>query len=102
MFVKNCDVNMAEKLRYPIGKNKKKRKKVQLKSPLEDLEAVDGNTDNITVTSTESADNSAPSTSERTDREEVFHPVKCSVCNTEVGVYDEDEVYHFFNVLASH
>ncbi|GFS56071.1 e2F-associated phosphoprotein [Trichonephila inaurata madagascariensis] len=33
---------------------------------------------------------------------EVFNPVRCSVCNTEVGVYDAEEIYHFFNVLASY
>ncbi|XVF01755.1 hypothetical protein REPUB_Repub04eG0116500 [Reevesia pubescens] len=32
---------------------------------------------------------------------EIFKPVCCSVCSTEVGVIDEDEVYHFFNVLPS-
>ncbi|XP_020573082.1 E2F-associated phosphoprotein [Phalaenopsis equestris] len=31
----------------------------------------------------------------------VFHPVCCSVCSTEVGVFDKDEVYHFFNVIPS-
>ncbi|KAG9441961.1 hypothetical protein H6P81_017815 [Aristolochia fimbriata] len=30
----------------------------------------------------------------------IFKPVCCLVCSTEVGVLDEDEVYHFFNVLA--
>ncbi|KAI4328591.1 hypothetical protein L6164_020931 [Bauhinia variegata] len=30
-----------------------------------------------------------------------FKQVCCSVCLTEVGVIDEDEVYHFFNVLPS-
>ena len=34
--------------------------------------------------------------------EDVYNPVKCSVCNTEVAVYDADEIYHFFNVLASY
>ena len=34
--------------------------------------------------------------------DDVYHPVVCTVCNSEVGVYDSDEVYHFFNVLASH
>jgi len=34
--------------------------------------------------------------------DDVYHPVVCSVCNSEVGVYDKDEVYHFFNVLASY
>ncbi|OMO62418.1 E2F-associated phosphoprotein [Corchorus olitorius] len=32
---------------------------------------------------------------------ETFKSVCCSVCSTEVGVIDEDEVYHFFNVLPS-
>ena len=32
----------------------------------------------------------------------VYHPVVCSVCSSEVAVYDSDEVYHFFNVLASY
>lgn len=27
-------------------------------------------------------------------------PVACNHCNTEVGVMDEDEVYHFVGVLA--
>ncbi|KAF6172313.1 hypothetical protein GIB67_024935 [Kingdonia uniflora] len=30
---------------------------------------------------------------------EVLRPVCCSVCSTEVGVRDKDEVYHFFNAL---
>jgi len=32
---------------------------------------------------------------------ETIKQVCCSVCSTEVGVIDEDEVYHFFNVLPS-
>ncbi|GFP83027.1 e2f-associated phosphoprotein [Phtheirospermum japonicum] len=32
---------------------------------------------------------------------ETFKRVCCSVCSTDVGVIDEDEVYHFFNVLPS-
>lgn len=32
---------------------------------------------------------------------EIYHPVRCTECNTEVGVYDKDEIYHFFNILAS-
>lgn len=35
-------------------------------------------------------------------KEDVYNPVRCSVCNTEVAVYDADEIYHFFNVLASY
>ena len=32
---------------------------------------------------------------------DLYYPVRCTHCNTEVAVYDNDEVYHFFNVLAS-
>ncbi len=33
--------------------------------------------------------------------EEVFHPVSCGECDHPVGVYDADEVFHFFGVIAS-
>ncbi|XP_047179703.1 E2F-associated phosphoprotein [Vigna umbellata] len=46
--------------------------------------------------------------SERFDRNdtdsintETFKQVCCSVCTTEVGVMDQDEIYHFYNVLPS-
>ncbi|XP_050275489.1 uncharacterized protein LOC126717687 [Quercus robur] len=32
---------------------------------------------------------------------ETLKKVSCSACSTEVGVIDEDEVYHFFNALPS-
>ncbi len=31
--------------------------------------------------------------------EQVLHPVRCRQCGVEVAVYDQDEVYHFFNVI---
>jgi len=34
-------------------------------------------------------------------KQELFNPVKCAMCQTKVGVFDTDEVYHFFNVLAT-
>lgn len=37
-----------------------------------------------------------------TSNEDRYNPVRCSVCNTEVAVYDSDEIYHFFNVIASY
>ncbi|RWS26777.1 E2F-associated phosphoprotein-like protein [Leptotrombidium deliense] len=33
---------------------------------------------------------------------ETYHSVKCTVCGTQVAVYDKDDVYHFFNVLSSY
>ncbi|ESW14759.1 hypothetical protein PHAVU_007G015100 [Phaseolus vulgaris] len=32
---------------------------------------------------------------------ETFKQVCCSACSTEVGVIDQDEIYHFYNVLPS-
>ena len=36
------------------------------------------------------------------DPEEYYNPVACDTCKTEVAMYDKDEIYHFFNVVASH
>ena len=36
------------------------------------------------------------------EKEDLFHPVSCKICQTEVGVFDSDELFHFFNVIASH
>ena len=33
--------------------------------------------------------------------DERYREVTCETCRTVVGVMDEDEVYHFFNVFAS-
>lgn len=34
--------------------------------------------------------------------DDFFHPVYCQVCATQVGFCDEDELYHFNNVLSSY
>ncbi|KAG8449517.1 hypothetical protein GDO86_016239 [Hymenochirus boettgeri] len=77
MFVMNCSVNKEEVLRFPdqISKKNNRRDRKKITNP--------------------------PAQSE-TETMEVYHPVKCNECSTEVGVYDKDEIYHFFNVLASH
>lgn len=74
MFVMNCTVDFKELLKYPQVNNKRKRKK-QKSSATQDTSS---------------------------ETEDKFHPVKCNECNTVVGVYDTDEIYHFFNVLASY
>ncbi|XP_068802531.1 E2F-associated phosphoprotein [Struthio camelus] len=76
MFVMNCSVNKDEILKYR-KKLKKRNKKMR---------------------------HSKESTSIQSNQEEeeVYHPVMCTECSTEVAVMDKDEVFHFFNVLASH
>ena len=44
---------------------------------------------------------SQESNEDKGETEEDYHPVRCNICNTEVGVYDKEEVFHFFNVLSS-
>ncbi|CAL1528417.1 unnamed protein product [Lymnaea stagnalis] len=76
MFVMNCTVDHSETLEFPEQAQKKKKKK-----SLEPGKAL---------------------SSGQHSSKDSFNPVKCNECNTVVGVIDKDEVYHFFNVLASH
>uniref|UniRef100_A0A8C6R8F5 E2F-associated phosphoprotein n=1 Tax=Nannospalax galili TaxID=1026970 RepID=A0A8C6R8F5_NANGA len=80
MFVMNCSVNKEEVLRYKNPENRKKRRGYKKMRPSHE----------------ESAGLA------ETQVEEIYHPVMCTECSTEVAVYDKDEVFHFFNVLASH
>ncbi|KAM9842090.1 E2F-associated phosphoprotein [Aulostomus maculatus] len=82
MFVMNCAVKKEEVLRYKdkrpnkTGNNKRRKGTVKGDVP--------------------------KPTPSGMDADEVYHPVQCSECSTEVAVFDKDEVYHFFNILASH
>ena len=75
MFVMNCKEDTSQKLTFPLPKSKSKGKAKASK--------MQGEFNN------------------ELDLEEVFNPVKCGQCSTQVAVYDSEEVYHFFNVLAS-
>jgi hypothetical protein len=85
MFVFNCKINFDEQLKYPKNElDKKKFKKSKLNKVIDSVAdiKIDGDDD---------------------EQFDLFKPVECINCNTEIGVYDEkEELYHFFNVLASH
>ncbi|KAM4690006.1 E2F-associated phosphoprotein [Rhinophrynus dorsalis] len=81
MFVMNCSVNKEEVLRFPDPPPTKNRRRDRKKMKLPPTDQ-------------------APATQNK--EEEMYHPVKCNECSTEVAVFDKEEVYHFFNVLASH
>ena len=90
MFVMHCRVDKTETLKYPqpsssYRKRGKKRKKDT--SCVETTGARDAVSDDVDTT---------------TNDEDLYNAVKCTECNTVVGVMDSDEVVHFFNVLASH
>ncbi|XP_067856836.1 E2F-associated phosphoprotein [Heptranchias perlo] len=82
MFVMNCIINRGEVLKYKEPTNRKRRNKYK---------RVKGATGSIGTGSQQDG-----------DKEEMYHPVRCAECSVEVAVFDKDEVYHFFNVLASH
>jgi hypothetical protein len=77
MFVFNCNIKQTEQLKFPKEETKSSKK---CKNKSEDMTG-----------------------SSSTVEYELFRPVECSSCKAEVGVYDEkEEIYHFFNILASH
>lgn len=103
MFVMNCTVKKDEVLRYKTQperrkfKNRRKRKaqKTETEPGLNNDQGLDRDQGL-------NKDLEAGQRPEGLDSEEVYHPVQCSECSTEVAVFDKDEVYHFFNILASH
>ncbi|XP_038162925.1 E2F-associated phosphoprotein isoform X1 [Cyprinodon tularosa] len=84
MFVMNCVVKTDEVLRYKTQQDKNSRKRRRGQKALL------------------SSNRATGPTPAGMEPEEIYHPVKCTECSTEVAVFDKDEVYHFFNILASH
>lgn len=77
MFVMNCKILRGEVLKFAPKQDKRASKRKRRRQ--DEGAAASSNVDSM----------------------ETFHPVHCSVCDTEVAVYDQNEVYHFFSVLAS-
>lgn len=92
MFVMNCSVNKEEVLRYKTA-NKRKQNRRRNKAQQDPAAAGAEMETDAGLTDVRLAG---------MDEEEIYHPVKCTECSTEVAVYDKDEVYHFFNILASY
>uniref|UniRef100_A0A0D6RAT3 E2F-associated phosphoprotein n=1 Tax=Araucaria cunninghamii TaxID=56994 RepID=A0A0D6RAT3_ARACU len=84
MFVLNCKVVENQRLRLPADSKKKRNDKKKSRGQY------NGNNNNLHGIMSEDV------------KDEVFKPVCCSVCETEVAVLDEDEIYHFFNVVPSY
>jgi len=77
MFVMNCIVNSDEVIHAPLKQRKSKSK----------------------ANRTQKTFSATPNEADVNDK---FNTVKCKVCNTQLGFYDHDEVYHFIDVLASY
>lgn len=74
MFVVNCEIK--DKKVFPRGSQKRRRHKDRVAGQAGHQE-------------------------ESSESGEAGRQVCCSVCSTEVGVIDNDEVYHFYDVLPS-
>jgi E2F-associated phosphoprotein len=83
MFVLNCIVDKTRSLICKAKKQQQKKRRMTDSEP-DEFVPIDSGATGLTA------------------KEDTFHPVKCVECNTEVGVIDSEEVYHFFNVIASH
>jgi len=68
MFVMNCVIDKTETLRVPLKEQKKGKRN---KNKNMDIDTQGSSSD-------------------------MFNPVKCKICTTQVAVYDSEEVYHFF------
>ncbi|KAK0415656.1 hypothetical protein QR680_012044 [Steinernema hermaphroditum] len=87
MFVENCTVDMNERLFVPQQKSKLVKRKKGKNEP---------------DTSEEEPMELTPEQLDKCDPSDIFFPVKCEKCHVKVGMYDHDEVYHFFNVLSGY
>lgn len=114
MFVFNCVIERAKVLRYRDKKqcrwNKKKKKKTKAETGGEasgeaEREGTGTPTgkeksqSGIDWINMEIVDGPGGLNQSGND---LYHPVKCAVCRTEVAVFDRQEVYHFHNSVASH
>lgn len=92
MFVLNCRVEHSKKLIY---RNKEEaRQQYRRSKKYRQSGATSNNNNNNTDKEIDPS-----STNQAND---VYFPVHCCQCNTQVALYDTDEVYHFFSVIASH
>lgn len=97
MFVLNCRIDYAKKLLYRDKEQKRQpfRRSKKQKKNSEDNKLGEGTSSSVQA----EENNQEPEQSSASD---LYHPVHCSSCNTQVALYDINEVYHFFSVLASH
>ncbi|XP_065184251.1 E2F-associated phosphoprotein-like [Sycon ciliatum] len=96
MFVMNCAIKADQVLKYKPKEPHKKRpakKRTDRGGRAADADEAAAEHSQPTVPEAAMEDGSVG---------DQYKPVVCSQCSTEVAVYDKDEVYHFFNVIAGH
>ncbi|KAF9147995.1 hypothetical protein BG015_010311, partial [Linnemannia schmuckeri] len=98
MFVEHCRVVETERLRFPnvpmkAHNNNNKSKKVNKSGS-----SLSTSSQGSTAVENE-AQQFKPSVDD--DQDAVYNPVVCEICNTKVALMDQDEVFHFFNIIPT-
>jgi hypothetical protein len=98
MFVEHCRVIETERLRFPNvpknANNGNKSKKVSKSGS-----SLSTSSQGSAATENEKAHEFKPSVDD--DQDAVYNPVVCEICNTKVALMDQDEVFHFFNIIPT-
>ncbi|EFA78388.1 hypothetical protein PPL_09039 [Heterostelium album PN500] len=107
MFVKNCKIDFSNRLLY---QNDDGDDTLDEKQQEDDEEEVDDeqeedddnyNEDVNTPKEDNTANKKQVDTGTTKRNKEYYHAVHCQICSTQLAVYDQDEIYHFFNVFPS-
>ncbi|CAG8774354.1 16176_t:CDS:2 [Racocetra persica] len=88
IFVENCKVNRSERLIYTDKENLKAHNKNKNKRLSDKQKQRPNSTDENTL-------------EKSTAKGEIYYPVECEICGTKVAVMNDEEVFHFFNVIPS-
>lgn len=114
MFVRNCKILSNKEIKYrkqanELSKKQKKKLLLQQKRNKKKDKLHENNTfldpmdfDNISSNKKpfEYIDNIMVEDEDQFEKD-IYFPVCCKFCDTEVGVIDKDEVYHFWNIIPS-
>ncbi|KAF9904979.1 hypothetical protein EC991_002161 [Linnemannia zychae] len=101
MFVEHCRVIETERLRFPnVPKKNSKSKKANRSGSSAQGSLLSSSTSSQGNTGAENEPQEfKPSPGD--DMDAVYNPVVCEICNTKVALMDQDEVFHFFNVIPT-
>lgn len=115
MFVLNCRVDYGrqllhrdkEQLRAPFRRSKKNKKRLKTEDrekegEEEETKPEEPGKPQPSLSEDQEQTSTSSSSATPAASSDLYHPVHCTACNTQVALYDTNEVYHFFSVLASH
>lgn len=105
MFVDNCHVDFTQEIIVKPTKSSRRQMhqiRRQVAPVDKNLEAISTEQMDCEYMTEDSNSKHSSLPSINSDDKSIFFRVRCAKCSTLVGMLDRDEVYHFYNVLASH